>query len=149
MKKVRAVVLCVVLCLFCISCTNVSNQSNLSEWVGKYEYSAVISLANPSAPLGEVYNVTIYQEKEECFAQIDADGWMLYIRAKAQVRGDKNSIELVFLENTEKAMQLFQKGDVIIKFIRDGENIITNWISIAPELGAKEGAEGIYFVKII
>jgi hypothetical protein len=125
-----------------------SPNSDLSGWIGNYEYSASFS---PDTPIGttlyEAYYVSIYQDNDVYLADIIANGWMLGINARAQVRGDKNSIELIFMEYPETSMELFKEGDVIISLTNDGNNITTKWIGIAPELGANRGAEGVYFSK--
>lgn len=147
-KVVIGLFLLAVLIVGCSSPNLDENADDLSGWIGNYEYGASFPPAIPTGTtLYETYTVDIYQNSDIYLADITANGWMLGINARAQIQGDERSIELVFLEYPDASMELFQQGDVILKFTKDGEDIITQWIGIAPELGANEGAEGIYFIK--
>ena len=131
-----------------IGCSKHDNQ-NLDTWVGEYAYGESSQPAIPDG-IGPFvgYVIFIYEEEGRYFANITADGWMLGIRAKAQVRGDENSIELVFFEYPEDSMNIYDPGDVILRFSKNKDVIITTWVNDTP-LSGEEGAEGIYFQKVV
>ena len=71
-------------------------NDNLDKWVG--EYKIFESASEPNGPLIMIdYEIEIYKENDNYYAEIAMDGQTALVRAKAKVDGEEEFISLRFL----------------------------------------------------
>lgn len=118
----------------------------LSTWVGEYEFEE--STSGPP-PMGMSYEIEIYEEEERYFAEIEIMGQTTMASAKAEVDGDENEIRLLFREYLPDHVIGLKcdKGDVVLRFVRQDEELYTYWGEIQPLLYENEESGRAYFVK--
>lgn len=122
--------------------TTTQNGYQLSEWLGNYEFYEYFP---PN--INMEYNINIYQENEECFANISIDGFQTTQRIQADVKGNTEGIDMIFETYlSESTGENIEKGKILISFKKEDSEIYTYWGEIQPIL-PENMKQGIYFVK--
>lgn len=122
------------------------SSENLDSWIGHYQFSEGAS----DPPMGMDYEIRIYEENGNYYADFYQDGQTTMVRAKAKVYGDNEWISLVFEEYLpDHNIGLNCKGDcVLLSFRREDQNIYTYWGETVPLLYDNEYCGEIYFKKV-
>lgn len=130
-----------------ISKNNITNNETTNKgielWLGNYGFYEFIY---PDKNM--LYDINIYEENSEYYAKISIDGWMTSRRLQAKVIGDESEISLAFdkyLEDND--YELYKKGDVLLKFKKEGDIIYTYWDELKPMLEENEKSGKVYFEK--
>ena len=135
-------------------CTNRTNgyssleNKDLSSWVGEYMFTE--DYYEPDyAPMIMDYNVTIYSQKDDYFADIEIMGQTTAVSVRAKLYGDDEWISLIFLEYlANHVIGLSSKANsVLISFRKEESEIYTYWGGINPMLYKNEDSGKIYFAK--
>lgn len=123
-----------------------TGNTALAAWVGEYEFEESTS---GSPPMGMAYEIEIYEEEGRYFAEIEKMGQTTMASAKAEVDGDENEISLLFKEYLPDHVIGLKcdKGDVVLRFVRQNEELYTYWEKMQPLLYENEESGRIYFVK--
>lgn len=123
-----------------------AGNTALATWVGEYEFEESTS-GSPS--MGMEYEIEIYEEEGRYFAEIEKIGQTTMASAKAEVDGDENEISLFFREYLPDHVIGLKcdKGDMILRFVRQNEKLYTYWGKMQPLLYENEESGRAYFVK--
>lgn len=118
----------------------------LATWVGEYEFEESTS---GSPPMEMNYEIEIYEEEGRYYAEIEIMGQTTMASAKAEVDGDENEIRLLFREYLPNHIIGLKcdKGDVVLRFVRQGKELYTYWGKKQPLLYENKESGRIYFVK--
>lgn len=125
----------VLLVLSAMLCIQVKNKKNLDNWLGRYYYCE--TYPHNSGELSYVieYTITIYKDENKYYAQIVGDGWHTMARYLAQVTGDRNKIDISYLQRLpDDALygcerDAFPKGEVLWRFEREENDLNTVWLA--------------------
>lgn len=122
---------------------NLNEVNSLESWVGNYSFS---EYAPPNQNM--FYSISIFKENNKYLANISVDGFQTMKRIQAEVAGDEDSIELIFLKYLpDNIMERYQKGDVLLSFKREDSIIYTYWNKMGPML-LDNKSPGAYFSKV-
>jgi hypothetical protein len=152
MFRVFAVLLAV---LFLAGCSAGASESRNDIWIGSYEFHEIAQLAvDPELWITPVwsYSIELYESGQHLYADIKIDGHstLKRIRAKALPEGDDILFEfyeyIIDEDGNRTIFKKHEKGDVLLRFQRQGDDIITVWGTTQPQLTENE-FPGIYFVK--
>jgi len=124
----------------------------MSVWSGHYRYDEGW-LALSGLYVGETYELVIFQVEasREYFACVSICGYQTYYLFTAQVKGNAQSITLVFDSYFNQHADggpfgPYSPGDVLLKLDRQGSNIITTWEKMQL-VNHPDDAPGVYFQK--
>lgn len=122
------------------------SKENLDSWIGYYEFSEGAS----DPPMGMDYEIRIYEEEGEYYADLYQGGQTTMVRARAKVYGDNEWISLIFEEYLQDHnIGLNCKGNcVLLSFRCEEEDIYTYWGETEPLLYDDEYCGEIYFKKV-
>lgn len=128
-------------------CYIVSKSGNMESWIGEYSFSEAFS-EEGSAPLVMQYNIIIYKEGNQLYADVQRVGQTIMFCAKAEVVGDDKWVSLIFLDYLPENMLTHEsyKNSVLISFKKDEGNIYTYWGKIQPMLYENMMSGEIYFI---
>jgi len=126
----------------------VANKENeeftdLKSWIGYYSFLGY-------SPNDEEisYNLYIYQENKNYYANILIEGFQTHQYIKAIVTGDDNAVDFIFdkylLDNISEP---YKKGDALLSLKKDNSELITNWGKILHQNDSSSN-ETISFVFI-
>ena len=123
-----------------------NNNAELVQWVGEYKFDEA---ASGPPPMVMSYEIEIYEEEGKYFAEIEQIGQTTMAYIKAEVRGNKDEIYLLFNEYLPDNVwgPLCEEGDILIKFAKEKGKLCTYWGKIAPLLNENEELGKVYFVK--
>lgn len=127
-------------------------KDDLDGWIGEYTFFEQYE-HDDLAPQCWVYDINIYKENGQCYANVVVNGHMIGVNVKAQVYGDEEWISLVLMEyNPDHVMGLSEmKNNVILSLRKEEEDIYTYWGILTP-LGEAEGgvseSGGSYLQKV-
>ena len=123
--------------------------TDLDDWVGEYKFFE--SASEPNGPLIMMdYEIEIYKENDNYYAEIAMDGQTTLVRAKAKVDGEEEFISLRFLEYLpDHGVGLCSEiNDVLISFKKENGDIYTYWGEIGPMLYKNDESGNVYFEKV-
>lgn len=123
-----------------------NNHAELVQWVGEYKFEEAVS---GSPPMVMSYEIEIYEEEGNYFAEIEQMGQTTMACIKAEVRGNKDEIYLLFNEYLPNNFwgPLCERGDILIKFSKEKGELCTYWGKITPLLYENEESGKVYFIK--
>ena len=123
-----------------------NSNVELNEWIGEYKFEEATS---GPPPMVMSYEIEIYEEEEEYFAEIKQMGQTTMAHIKAEVQGNKDEIYLLFSDYLPDNVwgPLCEKGDILIKFTKEKGELCTYWGIISPLLYENEEAGKVYFIK--
>ena len=119
-------------------------SSKNNSWIGEYRFEEF----NPPNQL-RVYVLNIYEENDVLYANLQADGFHILNRSKANVwcRGNEILLEFLdFYEEEEYNSVIYYEGDILLKLENQKGNIITTWGKLRPML-EQNVMPGEYFTK--
>lgn len=125
---------------------NITSQSGnqLGKWLGKYEFYEYFP---PN--INMEYNISIYQDDDEYFANINIDGFQTTQRIRADVIGNTEGIELIFdTYLSENTGERIEKGIILLSLKKEDSEIHTYWGTIKPILPENMDNGKIYFTKV-
>ena len=118
---------------------------NLGCWIGQYEFNECTNVAR----ILILYDINIYKEDENYFADIYIDGFKITQRLTAKVNGDENAIDLAFEKYLPDNISTpYEEGDLLLKLSKEGENILTEWGKIKAIDEYSQDSNKIYFTKL-
>lgn len=122
-------------------------KANLDNWIGKYTFDEVIS-EEGNAPMFMDYDIDIYKESDQYYANVEINGQLTGINLKAKIYGNEEWISLVIAEyNPEHVTGLSNaENSVLLSLRRQGEDIYTYWGVMEP-LYEKNLVSGKYLEK--
>lgn len=137
---------------------NDGEEDDMDSWLGEYDF--VDAFPHNSGALNYIIgiDITIYKQDEDYYAQITGDGWFLQTRTLARVTGDKNSIDITFLENLpgdslyENNIERYEYGEELLHFerLKNGE-MRTEWKALRNQhpvfSETDDKISGTYFEK--
>lgn len=142
MKKNNIGLFLIVLIMILLSsCNNSSGHpsNDIQDWVGYYESvmstkfddSLPDSDVSPNTNKTVIYSLSIYQEKNQYFADFTAEGWLTYYKVKATVVGESNKISIIY-DSYIDGVNSFTiadpvPGDVLYKMIKIDNRVETSW----------------------
>lgn len=117
---------------------------NLSEWIGDYSFCEFYP---PNITMK--YNINIFKEDDNYYANINIDGFQTTKRIKAKVLSIQEGINFVFETYLpDSTGEDLNKGDVLLGFKKADSEIYTNWGKIEPILPENKTSGKVYFVKV-
>lgn len=127
--------------------TNIMGETEtsvLESWIGRYVYEE--ALGDPT-PMVMVYDIFIYKEGHDYFANVEICGQTTYVNIKCRVYGDKEWISIVYEEPLLDNFNWWgEKEDVVLSFRSENENIYTYWGEVEPMI-LEDGISGKIFFK--
>jgi len=119
-------------------------------WIGLYSFNEFAE-----SPIGSnltmIYQIFIYEEDGRYYANVIIDGNLTMVRDRALVKGNSESIDLVFdsflPDSPNVSLDIEIEASVLLTFTRQGSEIITTWGMIRPALEANE-EPGVHFELI-
>lgn len=122
--------------------TNFSNNG-IDTWIGNYVFN---EFAAPNIDMN--YSISIYKENGDYYANIKIDGFQSMTRAKAKIKGNDNSIVLIFDEYLpDNKFKLFNKDDILLTFKKKNSDIVTYWGKLKPILTENKDSGKVYFKR--
>ena len=128
--------------------SSLSGNEELSAWVGKYTFGE--EFFEPDfAPMIMDYKVTIYNQKDDYFANIEIVGQTTEVSVKAKLHGDSERISLIFIEFLPNHVIGLSCSDdsILLSFERNATSIYTYWGEIEPMLYENQDSGKVYFEK--
>jgi len=124
------------------------HNNQIESWEGNYSFFESWPSLNEGINHFMSYSICIYEEDGKYCADMTIDGWMTLARYKALIQGDSQSIELIFDSYLPENMSvLYDKGDVILTFKKNENEILTYWGEYYPTLIENQESGKVYFVK--
>lgn len=134
-------------------------EENLDSWIGEYRYTEEVN--SESSTVKHIYHkITVWKQDEDYYAIVQSENWisssLLKAWSFASVSGDENEIYFTFLQTLAwddlyGIRQRYAKGDVLLQFVRRGDEILTEWGASrdqSPQLAQmEETVVGSYFEK--
>lgn len=133
---------------------SVSSSGNPSSWEGTYHFNEFYR--DPSDPDGPFlamdYDLRIYSENGKYFAEVEIDGQTTWIHVLAQVYGNEEGIDLMYLEGVEEApfphIEM-EPGTVLLSLREEDGLIYTYWGAITAYIYDSNQRSGkVYFTKM-
>lgn len=123
-------------------------KNNLDNWIGKYVFEEAYS-EEDSAFMFMNYDVDIYKEKDQYYADVVVNGQMTAINLTAKLYGNEEWISLVIAEyNPEHITGLSEMENTVLFSLRKkGGELYTYWGVLEP-LSEKLPFSGIYFKMV-
>ena len=129
-----------------VFCIQIIYKKNLDNWLGEYYYTETYPHNSGKSFYFIEYTITIYKDENKYYAKIVGDGWFTMTRYLAQVTGDSKSIEISYLERLPDDLyyghEAFPKGEVLLRFEREGNDLNTVWLAGKEFFVSFEGMEG-------
>lgn len=125
--------------------TYFDTSNSLDDWIGKYEYSEF-------CPPNITFNIEIeiYKEKEKYFAEFQINGFQILEDFVAKVIGNENEIYFIYYKNNISQIKTtYFQNEILIRFRRYGEYLLTDWKSIKPYIIDNQSSGNVRFQKII
>ncbi|MFW6029859.1 MAG: DUF5991 domain-containing protein [Halanaerobiales bacterium] len=120
------------------------NNNMLDAWIGNYEFYEYFP---PN--INMEYNINIYHDNKEYFANIYVNGFQTNKKIKAQVKGDKERIDLIFKTYLPKSTgESIDEGEILLTFKKENSDIYTYWQEIQPILPENSDSGKLYFTKV-
>lgn len=155
-RKFSEIFKCLLLLSVCIMVTGCSNQINtvdsnevneLDEWIGKYNFQEAYNVKE-NAPLIMNYEITIYKENGNYYANVEIVGQTTWIDIKAEIFGSDKWISMVYLEDlSDIAAGKNYMNEVLLSFKKEENIIYTYWGGISPMLIENDVSGQIYFQR--
>ena len=151
----KRIVYCISVCiaLFLVGCGREDNvgdniESNMEAWIGEYIFSEAIS-EEGAAPLVMQYDIVIYMEDNQLYADVQMVGQTTMFCARAEVVGSDKWVSLIFLDYLPENMltQESYKNSVLVSFKKNEGNIYTYWGKMQPMLYENMVSGEIYFIN--
>lgn len=93
------------------------------------------------------YDINIYEQDGAYFAEYSVQGHLTDIRLKCEITGTADEIQLVFLDYLpDHSLTTYERGDVLLRLIRDGDGVLTDWETAEPMLYENQ-TKGTHFEK--
>jgi len=134
-----------------------SNKNSLDNWIGDYYYIAKFPhTTDYTASYFIVYEITIYDESGEYFAEINNNGWFLQTSTLARVTGNENSINITFIETLPQdslygITERYENNELLIEFQYVNSELQTYWWALRYEhptfFEEKNNIFGVFFQK--
>ena len=123
-------------------------KDNLDNWIGKYVFEEAYS-EEGFAPMGMDYDIDIYKENNQYYADVIVNGQMAAINLTAKLYGNAEWISLVIEKyNPEHITGLSKmENTVLLSLSEQGGELYTYWGVLEP-LSEKLPFSGIYFEKV-
>lgn len=129
---------------------NTENEAmnNLDNWIGRYAFEEVYN-EEGDAPMFMDYDINIYKENDQYYADVVVNGQMTGINLKARLYGNDEWISLVIEEyNPEHVTGLSKmENTVLFSLERQEEDIYTYW-GVLYALAEDLPSSGIYLEKV-
>lgn len=129
---------------------NTENEAkdNLNNWIGRYAFEEVYN-EEGYAPMFMDYEINIYMENDQYYADVVVNGQMTGIDLKARLYGNDEWISLVIEEyNPEHVTGLSKRENtVLLSLERQEEDIYTYWGVLYP-LAEDLPSSSIYLEKV-
>lgn len=124
------------------------SRDNLDNWIGKYAFDEVYN-EEGYAPMFMKYDIDIYKENNQYYADVVVNGHMTGISLKAKLYGNDEWISLVIEEyDPEHVTGLSNmENTVLLSLGRQGKDIYTYW-GVLNTLDENLPCSGIYFEKV-
>jgi len=146
----------VIILIFSIILTSCENQtkilplnspSQFESWVGIYDFFE-FSYSPVGSDISMKYEITIYEENGNYYADMVIDGRMTMIQWKSVIQGDNQSISLILDSySPESMLGLYEIGDVLVILKKKENEILTYWVELEPTLVENQESGKVYFIK--
>lgn len=131
------------------------HAKELDTWTGRYSCFTIIESKDSEQGIFADFEIIIFKINRNYYAKLSGDGWMLLTRSLACVKGDKNSIDIIFMDTLPQdklyAMDRYEEGELLLTLSYVDSKLHTTWHALKienPSLSGMEGElEGIYFEK--
>ena len=113
----------------------ISKKDNLYSWYGYYIFEEGVPR------LAWAYGLWIYDSDGEVYAELSVDGHLMSMRLLATLRGDASRVDVIFKDYYDVGDKVFcEKGDVLFTLVRDGNEVLTYWDGLQPNLEKSMGS---------
>lgn len=153
-RKLSGLYKCLLFLSICTMITGCRNQINtvdnnqgndLDEWIGKYHFQEAYD-GEEYAPLIMDYEITIFKENDNYYANVEVIGQTTRVDVKAEIFGSDKWISLVYLENLSDIVTGKNKiNEVLLSFKKEENIIYTYWGGITPMLNENDVSGQTYF----
>jgi hypothetical protein len=120
-------------------------ESSADVWAGAYEFfEYALPMSDGDHEFTWKYRTAVYEDGRNLTADIAIDGFLTEKRYRARVTGDGDEISFVFeeyLPGNVLVFDSFEKGDLLLRFVKNGENIDTVWCGIQPNTEVKSALQ--------
>jgi len=134
----------------------IDRRKELDGWLGKYDYAE--SYEHNSGEMKYVvdYDIIIFKDGKNYYAELCGNGWFLETRSLAYIKGDKNSIDIIFKQTLPGdslygVKERYDKDDLLITLTYDNSELQSSWYALQQEhpflCDSEEQMEGTYFNK--
>ena len=108
--------------------TEAEAKNNLDNWIGQYAFDEAYS-EEGYAPMFMDYDINIYKENDQYYADVVVNGQMTGINLKARLYGSDEWISLVLIgynPGHKSGLETMENG-VLLSLRKQGEDIYTYW----------------------
>jgi len=118
----------------------------LRGWVGDYHFEELLGVGEEDDNEASInYHITIANEAGGYSAVITMDGFQTQQNLTAVVQGDPNWIMLIFTAYVgDNLWEPYTAGEVLLTLSREGDDLVTIWGAIMPQLEQNQ-SPGQYF----
>jgi hypothetical protein len=120
-----------------------------NNWLGSWEFVESWTSLDTEVHNSVVYALNIKQIGRRIVVDLDIDGYQSLQRIRGEGKIIKNSIQVFYSgvhEGNDNMMDVFKKGDLLFELSLLGDNVLTTWKELKPELDEYQKV-GIYFKK--
>lgn len=123
-------------------------KDDMDSWIGKYEFGEGVNEPD-SAPMVMAYDIDIYKENNQYYADVEINGQMAGINLRAKLYGNNEWASLVINDYYPEHVTGLSgmENSVILSLRRQGEEIYTYWGVMIPLLMANEASGNIYLER--
>ncbi|MCK9478435.1 MAG: DUF5991 domain-containing protein [Firmicutes bacterium] len=116
---------------------------SLDDWVGSYQF---YEFCQPNISM--MFNINIFQLKDDYIAYLSIDGFQASTKIIAKVVGNQEKIYLIYeLRFTNSDKVSFEKGDILLSFSKQNDEMLTHWGVVEPALIENKVSGKVYLVK--
>ena len=125
-------------------------QKNIKQWAGRYEFDESAKGVNDLASQSWSYIVKVTPKTDSSLtADISIDGFQTMTRISADVSASEKTADFIFSEyGPDNKFGTFKKGEKLFSMELSGNNLITNWGKLQPNVISNQKNGLIMFKKM-
>lgn len=128
-------------------------MKELDAWLGRYEYTEIFENVDEGIKPGVNYEVIIYKDGMDYYAELRGDGWFLNTDSLAYIKGNKKTVDILFKKTLPGdhffgEIERYDSNELMLTFTYKDSKLISTWYALRDEYPIFcEEMEGIYFEK--
>lgn len=123
-------------------------KDDMDSWLGRYEFEEWVN-EEGSAPMFMAYDINIYKENNQYYADVEVNGQMTGINLRAKLYGNNEWVSLVINEYYPEHVTGLSRmeNSVFISLRRQGDEVLTYWGTMIPLIIENEESGNVYLER--